>query len=127
MSQQPKEIKESQFGEANTQSGKSGKPSNVLSLPSKCKAEGCAKKSEKAEFCGEHFDWFKEGLIGYLGEEWSVKADNQFRDLLQSSSPKKKFRTKNSTSMKARRNSFMNWNSKAACRSSSVTFRSRKT
>ena len=38
-------------------------------------------------------DWFKEGLIGYLGEEWSVKADNQFRDLLQSSSPKKKFET----------------------------------
>lgn len=38
-------------------------------------------------------DWFKEGLIAYLGEEWSVKTDNEFRDLLQTVSSKKKFET----------------------------------
>lgn len=36
-------------------------------------------------------DWFKEGLVAYLGEEWSVSADNAFRDLLQTTSNKKKF------------------------------------
>lgn len=38
-------------------------------------------------------DWFREGLIAYLGEEWSTQTDNQLRDLLQSVSPKKKFET----------------------------------
>ncbi|MBK8279619.1 MAG: hypothetical protein IPK94_05635 [Saprospiraceae bacterium] len=39
-------------------------------------------------------DWFKEGLIAYLGEEWSVKTDTEFRDLLQTvSNSKKKFET----------------------------------
>ena len=39
-------------------------PNNVISLASaKCCAEGCKKKSEKADFCAEHFTWFKEGLL----------------------------------------------------------------
>lgn len=39
-------------------------PNNVVQLGSnKCKAEGCKKKPEKADFCAEHFDWFKAGLI----------------------------------------------------------------
>ncbi|MEO5583487.1 MAG: BamA/TamA family outer membrane protein, partial [Saprospiraceae bacterium] len=38
-------------------------------------------------------DWFREGLIAYLGDEWSVQADNQLRDLLQIVSTKKKFET----------------------------------
>jgi hypothetical protein len=39
-------------------------PTNVVSLgPTKCIAEGCAKKPAKASFCDEHFDWFKAGLI----------------------------------------------------------------
>jgi len=38
-------------------------------------------------------DWFREGLIAYLGEEWSTQTDNQLRDLLQSVSPRKKFET----------------------------------
>ena len=39
-------------------------PNNVISLESsKCCGEGCKKKSEKAGFCAEHFDWFKAGLI----------------------------------------------------------------
>ena len=38
-------------------------------------------------------DWFREGLIAYLGEEWSTHTDNQLRDLLQTVSPRKKFET----------------------------------
>lgn len=39
-------------------------PSNVVSLAdSRCACEGCKKKSDKANFCAEHFVWFKEGLI----------------------------------------------------------------
>jgi hypothetical protein len=35
----------------------------VITLHSSCMADGCKKKFEKAGFCLEHFDWFKEGLI----------------------------------------------------------------
>lgn len=35
----------------------------VLALPGMCMADECKKRSEKANFCMEHFDWFKEGLI----------------------------------------------------------------
>jgi hypothetical protein len=45
------------------QTGGGGKGGNVVSLPGMCMAEGCKHKSEKANFCMEHFDWFKEGLI----------------------------------------------------------------
>lgn len=39
-------------------------PNNVVSLESsRCSAEGCKKKSDKAGFCTEHFEWFKAGLI----------------------------------------------------------------
>ena len=39
-------------------------PNNVVSLESvRCCGEGCKKKSEKAGFCAEHFDWFKAGLL----------------------------------------------------------------
>jgi len=38
-------------------------------------------------------DWFREGLIAYLGEDWNTRADNQFRDLLQHSPPNRKFET----------------------------------
>ena len=36
---------------------------NVLALPGVCLADECKKRSEKANFCMEHFDWFKEGLV----------------------------------------------------------------
>ncbi len=42
--------------------------SNVVNMPIRCKTEGCSKKSEKAEFCAEHFTWFKEGLITKEGK-----------------------------------------------------------
>lgn len=32
-------------------------------LPVNCRAEGCKKKMEKADFCNEHFIWFKAGLV----------------------------------------------------------------
>ncbi len=39
-------------------------PNNVIPLAStKCVAEDCKKKHERAGFCAEHFDWFKAGLI----------------------------------------------------------------
>ncbi len=41
---------------------------NVIPL-SKCKAEGCSKKSEKMDFCNEHYDWFKFGLITKEGKK----------------------------------------------------------
>ena len=39
------------------------KEGKVLSLPGMCIADECKKRSEKANFCMEHFDRFKEGLI----------------------------------------------------------------
>ena len=44
------------------------KPSNVVSLPDKCPAEGCSKMAQRSAFCHEHFAWFKEGLINRKGE-----------------------------------------------------------
>lgn len=45
------------------------KPAAVATLPGLCMAEECKKKSEKASFCMEHFDWFKEGLITRDGKK----------------------------------------------------------
>jgi len=42
---------------------------NVLQMPSRCKVEDCTKKSDKAEFCAEHFMWFKEGLVTKEGKK----------------------------------------------------------
>lgn len=39
-------------------------PNNVVAIGSaKCCAENCKKNHERAGFCGEHFEWFKAGLI----------------------------------------------------------------
>lgn len=46
-----------------------GGANNVAAMPTKCKAEGCAKKSEKLDFCPEHFVWFKEGLLTRDGKK----------------------------------------------------------
>ena len=35
----------------------------VSTLTTACKADGCKKKSDKMDFCSEHYDWFKFGLI----------------------------------------------------------------
>ena len=45
-------------------------PTNVVPFKAeKCVAEGCKKNPEKAQFCGEHFTWFKEGLITAEGQK----------------------------------------------------------
>ena len=50
---------------------------NVVPLGAhKCKSEGCNKKPDRAEFCGEHYAWFKEGLItmeGYRARDFDKK------------------------------------------------------
>lgn len=44
-------------------------PNNVVSIHTgSCKAEGCKAKAVRAEFCTEHFDWFKASLINKNGE-----------------------------------------------------------
>jgi hypothetical protein len=45
------------------------KEGKVLQLPSLCMSEGCKQKFQKAGFCMEHFDWFKEGLITKEGQK----------------------------------------------------------
>jgi hypothetical protein len=36
---------------------------------SQCTADGCKKKSDRAGFCNEHYDWFKAGLINKKGQK----------------------------------------------------------
>lgn len=44
-------------------------PNNVISLTSsQCKAEGCKVKATRAEFCEEHFSWYKASLINKNGQ-----------------------------------------------------------
>lgn len=51
-------------------------PNKVAQLPVHCRAEGCKKKLERADFCNEHFLWFKAGLIkkdGTLPKDFDKK------------------------------------------------------
>lgn len=49
--------------------GSGASNSNVVSLPnSVCVVDKCGKKSERMNFCAEHFEWFKEGLLNKKGE-----------------------------------------------------------
>lgn len=42
----------------------------VISLVAeKCTAEGCKAKPSKANFCNEHYTWFKEGLLTLDGKK----------------------------------------------------------
>ncbi len=53
------------------------KENNVIDLSlNRCKAEGCKKKPSKADFCEEHYEWFKAGLItkdGSLAKDFDKK------------------------------------------------------
>ena len=51
----------------NQQDGQAAAASNVIPL-SKCKSEGCNKKSDRLDFCNEHYSWFKFGLITKEGK-----------------------------------------------------------
>jgi hypothetical protein len=44
------------------------KTAPVAGLTSGCIAEGCKAKSDRLNFCAEHFQWFKEGLVTKLGK-----------------------------------------------------------
>lgn len=45
--------------------------SNVVPMPgaTTCCVEKCTKKSDKMNFCPEHYMWFKEGLVTKKGEK----------------------------------------------------------
>ena len=34
-----------------------------------CKCEGCKKPEAQFTFCGEHYEWFKFGLINKMGKK----------------------------------------------------------
>jgi hypothetical protein len=61
---------------------------NVVSLPGMCLTEGCKNRSEKANFCKEHFDWFKEGLVTKEGRKPS-DFDKKFFDYTRRLAKKK--------------------------------------
>lgn len=52
-------------------------PGQVVSLSAhKCTAENCKAKPDRAGFCGEHYGWFKEGLLtleGYKAKDFDKK------------------------------------------------------
>ncbi|MCK6599155.1 MAG: hypothetical protein L6Q37_12385 [Bdellovibrionaceae bacterium] len=59
-------------------------PNNVVSLTdNRCKAEGCKSKSKKAEFCEEHFNWFKAGLITKEGK-YVIDFEKKYQHYLAS-------------------------------------------
>jgi len=60
----------------------------VLALPGMCLTEGCKARSEKANFCMEHFDWFKEGLVTKEGRRPS-DFDKKFFDYTRRLAKKK--------------------------------------
>ncbi len=53
-----------------SQSKTSSGGGQVVSLVAeKCVAEGCKSKPDKANFCKEHYTWFKEGLLTLEGKK----------------------------------------------------------
>src|SRR5580698_8144658 len=61
---------------------------NVTAMPGMCLAEGCKQRSQKANFCMEHFDWFKEGLITKEGRR-PTDFDKKFFDYSRRQAKKK--------------------------------------
>jgi hypothetical protein len=58
-------------------------PSNVVPMAAnKCTAEFCKAKPERGGFCGEHFAWFKEGLVtleGFKAKDFDKKYHAMMR------------------------------------------------
>lgn len=54
----------------------------VVNLQLKCTTEDCKKRPERAGFCGEHFTWFKEGLITKEGRK-PKDFDKKYMSFLQ--------------------------------------------
>ncbi len=42
---------------------------NVAQMPSRCTAPDCTKKADRLNFCPEHYDWFKFGLLTKEGQK----------------------------------------------------------
>ncbi len=61
-------------------------PSNVVGLPTTCCVEKCGKKGEKMNFCGEHFAWFKEGLVNKQGKK-PVDFDKKYQAFMLRNKP----------------------------------------
>lgn len=55
---------------------------NVVSL-NKCSAEGCSHRADLMNFCNEHYDWFKFGLITKEGKRPS-DFDKKFQSYKKS-------------------------------------------
>lgn len=49
------------------QKGQQASAAPTASSTGFCITEGCKKSAERAEFCTEHFSWFKIGLITKRG------------------------------------------------------------
>ncbi|MCB0348515.1 MAG: hypothetical protein KDD37_06745 [Bdellovibrionales bacterium] len=48
---------------------------NVVAI-TRCCADGCTKRDTRANFCNEHFTWYKEGLItgeGHKAKDFDKK------------------------------------------------------
>ena len=58
-------------------------PANVVSHDfNKCKYSGCKTKPSRMNFCNDHFDWFKLGLItkeGAQAKDFEKKYNNWMR------------------------------------------------
>lgn len=53
---------------AQNQNNNQNQNQNIVSMPQKCKSEGCKQKDQRMGFCNEHFVWYKEGLITAKGQ-----------------------------------------------------------
>lgn len=54
----------------------------VSNLPTACKSQGCKKKSDKMDFCNEHYDWFKFGLITREGVK-PIDFDKKYQSYMK--------------------------------------------
>lgn len=55
----------------------------VISLhPDRCKAEACKAKPSRANFCNEHFTWFKQGLITLDGQ-YAKDFDKKYQQFMK--------------------------------------------
>jgi len=64
-------LKHQQQGEANA----------VVPL-SRCACDGCNKKQELQNFCKEHFDWFKWGMLTKEGKK-PVDFDKKYQAFMR--------------------------------------------
>ena len=54
---------------AKEQGPATGGANNVVPMNTTCCVEKCTSKSDKMNFCKEHYMWFKEGLVSRKGEK----------------------------------------------------------